>query len=70
MLLGQRILWLDQNPDQGFLVKFFQRSHHRQSANELGDQAVLQGILGFYVYEWFAGDFLGVLADDERPARS
>src|ERR1700676_797899 len=46
ILLDQRILGLDQNLNQRCVVEFFQRGDDRQAANELGNQAELDQILG------------------------
>src|SRR5450755_1745136 len=46
VLLDQRVLGLDQNLDQGSVVELFQRRDDRQAADELGNQAELDQILG------------------------
>jgi hypothetical protein len=48
-LLDQRVLGLDQDLDQRFLVQLAQRGDHRQTADQFRDQAELDQIfrLGF-----------------------
>src|SRR5216684_1536224 len=55
ILLHQRVLRIGQNLLQRSFVEILQRGDHRQAADELGDQAVLQEILGLDVTEDFAG---------------
>ena len=54
VLLGQRILRLGQDRDQRRLVQLIERRHHRQAADELRDQTVLDQILGLDVVEQVA----------------
>ena len=46
VLLGERVLRLDQDADQGFLGELGHRADDRQPADELGDEAELEQILG------------------------
>ena len=46
VLLDQRVLRLLQDPLQRVLVEVLERREHRQAADELGDQAELQQVLG------------------------
>ena len=46
VLLHQRVLRLDQDPDQGFLVERRHGADHREATDELGDEAELQQVLG------------------------
>ena len=45
VLLGQRIAGLGQDADHGLAVQLLQTGHHRQAADQFGDQAVLHEIL-------------------------
>ncbi len=51
ILLGQRVLRILEDRDQRGLVEFLERRHHRQAADELGDQPVLDQVLGLHVVE-------------------
>src|SRR5690606_27645642 len=53
-LLHKRVLRLLQNLLQGLLVEVLERRHDRQAADELGDQTVLEQILGLHLAEHFA----------------
>src|ERR1700736_5395034 len=55
ILFHQRVLWIGQDLLERSFVEILQRGDHRQPANELRDQAVLQQILGLDVTEDFAG---------------
>src|SRR6266852_5634378 len=55
ILLHQRVLRIGQNLLERSFVEILQRGDHRQAADELRDQAVLQEILGLDVTEDFAG---------------
>ena len=46
VLLDQRVLRLDQDLDQRRLVELVERRHDRQPADELGNQAELDQVLG------------------------
>src|SRR5205814_9397106 len=46
VLLDERVLGLDQDADQRFLVEAGDRADHRQAADELGDEAELEQVLG------------------------
>src|SRR2546426_252105 len=46
VLLDDRVLRLSENPDEGRLVEVVERRDDRQPADELGDEPVLQQILG------------------------
>src|SRR5262249_22557267 len=55
ILLDQRVLRIGQNLLQRGLVEILERRDHRQAADEFGDQAVLQQVLGLDVTEDLAG---------------
>src|SRR5262249_30448054 len=69
----QRVLWLRENELEGGLVEVLERGNDRQTADELGDEAVLQEVLGFHLAEDFARlailrrQNLGAEADRGRP---
>src|SRR5437016_167859 len=46
VLLDDRVLRLSENPDEGRLVEVVERRDDRQPADELGDEPVLQQVLG------------------------
>ena len=46
VLLGQRVLRLGEHADQRFLVERRQGADHRQAADELGDHAELDQVVG------------------------
>src|SRR6266403_627989 len=52
ILLGERVLRLQQDRDQRVLVQLFERRHHRQAADELGNQTVLDEIFGLGIVEY------------------
>ena len=49
VLLHQRVLRLGQDVDQRVLVELVQRRDHRQAADELGDHAELEQVLGLHL---------------------
>ena len=53
-LLGDRVLRLGEDLDQRFLVELLERGDHRQAADELGDQAELDQVLGLDVGQQLA----------------
>src|SRR6266576_1286460 len=73
VLLHQRVLGLGENELEGGLVEILERRHDRQSADELGDQAIFQEVLRLDLTENFAGlailrrQDLGAEADRGRP---
>src|SRR5256884_279979 len=76
VLLHQRVLRLRENELERRLIEVLERGNNRQSADELGDEAIFQEILRFDVAENFAGlailrrQDLGAEADRGRaPAR-
>src|SRR4051794_19412884 len=54
ILLHERVLRLDQDLDQRFLVEVHQRRDHRQAADELRDQAELQQVFGLAILQRLA----------------
>src|ERR1700694_2121762 len=54
VLLGQRVLGLGENRDQGLFIELIERHHHRQTPQEFRDQAVLDQVLGLDVVEQVA----------------
>src|SRR5688572_10054039 len=60
-LLEQRVLGLGQDLDQRDLVELLQRRDHRQPAHELGNEAVLDQVLGLHLAQHL-GDVLAVVA--------
>ena len=46
VLLGERVLGLDQDPHQRVLVERLERHHHRQAADQLGDQPEAEQVVG------------------------
>src|SRR5262245_33508044 len=46
VLLEDRVLRLSQDADQGRLVQVVERRHHRQPADEFGDETELEQVLG------------------------
>ena len=54
VLLEQRVLRLRENLDQRDLVELLERRHDRQPADELGNQAVLDQVLGLHVAQHLA----------------
>src|SRR5205085_11091267 len=54
ILLHQRVLRLDQDLDQGLFVEVHQGRNDRQAADELGDQAEFQQVLGLAVFQRLA----------------
>ena len=60
VLLHQRVLRLDQNAHQRVLVEVVHDAHDGQTADELGDQAELQQVLGKHVGEE-AADFFALV---------
>jgi hypothetical protein len=52
ILLHQRVLGLGENELEGGLVEILERSNDRQSADEFGDQAILQEV---WLWEAFPG---------------
>jgi hypothetical protein len=54
VLLAERVLRLDQDRDQRLFVELVERRHHRQTADELRNQAVLDQVLGLHVVEHVA----------------
>src|SRR6266536_4783029 len=76
VLLHQRVLWLGENKLERGFVEILERGNDGQSADELGNQAVFQQVLGLDFTENFAGlavlrrQDLGAEADRGRsPAR-
>ena len=55
VLLHHRVLGLDEDADEGLAVKVRHRADDRKPADELGDQAELEQILGLAMLENFAG---------------
>ena len=55
ILLDQRVLRLGEDVDQRALVEVVERRHHRQAADEFGDQAEFQQILRLEILEDLAG---------------
>ena len=70
ILLHQRVLRLDQDLDQGFLVEVLERGDHRQAADELGDQAELEQILGLGLLQHLAGAAVSPARRHGRRSRS
>ena len=60
ILLDERVLRLGQDADQRVLVELFEGSDHRQAADELRDQPVLDQVLGLDSLQRVA-DVLGIL---------
>src|SRR3989440_5278919 len=54
VLLGERVLRLGEDRDQGLLIELIEGGHHRQTPDELRDQAVLDQVLGLDVVEQIA----------------
>src|SRR5215468_6917848 len=54
VLLGERVLRLGEDPDERVLVQLLERGDDRQPADEFGDQAVLDQILGLDVLQRLA----------------
>ena len=46
VLLGERVLRLQQDLDEGILIEFLERRDDRQAAHELGNQPVMDQVLG------------------------
>src|SRR5205085_5083200 len=55
VLLDQRVLRLAQDLDQSGLVQILQGRDHRQTADELGDEAELQEIVRLALAQYLAG---------------
>ena len=55
ILLHQRVLRLDKDFDQRLFVEVHQRGDHRQAADEFGDQAELQQVLGLAMLQDLTG---------------
>src|SRR5262249_45058088 len=51
VLLRESVLRLGQNGNERGLVELIERCHHRQTTDELGDEAVLDEIFGLHVVE-------------------
>ena len=67
VLLGQRVLGVGQNRNQLVLGQFRQHGHHRQAADELGDEAEAEQIFRLDVLQQFLPvDGAGL---DARPPR-
>src|SRR5581483_11748716 len=64
VLFQQGVLGLGKYFDQRFLVEFIQSGHHRQAADELRNQAVLDQILRLHFLQHFADVLAVVLAPD------
>ena len=62
VLLDQRVARLGHDLDQGIDVQRHQRADHRQPADELGDHAELEQVVGGHLVEQLA-ELLGVLLD-------
>ena len=60
--LGERVLRLDQDADQRVLEELAHGAHHRQAADELGDQPELHQVLGQDVAQDLGVVALGLLA--------
>src|SRR5438034_1637907 len=54
VLLGEGVLGLGEDRDQGLFVELIERRYHRQAPDELRDQAVLDQVLGLDVVEQVA----------------
>src|SRR4029077_17480811 len=74
VLLDQGVLRFEQDALERRFVKVFQRRHHRQTADELRDQAVFQKILRLDLAEYLTGltvlwsRHLGTKSDRSRTA--
>src|SRR5688572_8919762 len=60
VLLDERVLGLGEDLDEGVLVQLFQRREHGQTPDELGNETVLDEILGLDALQEIVGG-LGVL---------
>ena len=56
VLLDQRVLRLGEDLDQRLAIEAAHRADHRQAADELGDQAELEQVLGQHLGEQLARD--------------
>ena len=63
VLTGQGVLRLGQDPDQGIHVEILHGRHHRQTPDELGDQAVLHQVLGHHLVEQVGWPPIGLATD-------
>src|SRR5262245_46077023 len=55
VLLDQRVLRIGEDPLQRSFVEILERRNHRQAANELRNEAILQEVLRFDMAEDLAG---------------
>src|SRR5262249_50871635 len=62
-LTRQRVLRFTENPDQRSLVELLERRDHRQTTDELGDEAELQEVLGLHLAQEIGRIALVALAD-------
>src|SRR5437867_5915593 len=60
VLLGQRVLGLDENADQCVLIERVERHRHREPAHQLGDEAVAQQVVRLHVDEGVLLELLGL----------
>src|SRR6058998_3213502 len=60
VLLGQRVLGLDEDADERVLVQRVERDRHREPADQLGDEAVAQQVVGLHVDEGVLLELLGL----------
>ena len=73
-MLDQRVLGLGQDALECRFVEVLEGRHHREPADELGDQPVLEQVFGLHLAEDLAGlavlrrDHLGGEADGSRTA--
>src|SRR6266480_2801393 len=60
VLLGQRVLGLDEDADERVLVQRVERYRHREPAHQLGDEPVAQQVVGLHVDEGVLLELLGL----------
>src|SRR5256885_94789 len=60
VLLGQRVLGLDQDARQRVFVERVERHRHREPAGQLGDEAIAQQVVGLHVDEGVFLELLGL----------
>src|SRR5467141_586643 len=60
VLLGQRVLGLDEDADERVLVQRVERYRHREAAHQLGDEPVAQQVVGLHVDEGVLLELLGL----------
>src|SRR2546428_11737632 len=60
VLFGQRVLGLDEDADERVLVQRVEGYRHRESAHQLGDEAVAQQVVGLHIDEGVLLELLGL----------